>query len=199
MENEEQTPDEGDVNADTQIGEDNQDPENLDNQEDDGDKTPTLEDYNAQLEENKKLKSSIEDLRSKIPAIKTDYKKNFRLSKEGIAEEDFPTGIICISDGDFDPTHTGKTNVDEAKSKLTSAGFSKEFVEKFTIVLWNIPNGFYSRPKAQFETTANDTGAYYFSGLSGSVISFITGHEVLTARQIFDKAMDQQVLNMVSL
>lgn len=122
-----------------------------------------------------------------------------KLKKEGIAEEDFPTGIICISDGDFDPTHTGKTNVDEAKSKLTSAGFSKEFVEKFTIVLWNIPNGFYSRPKAQFETTANDTGAYYFSGLSGSVISFITGHEVLTARQIFDKAMDQQVLNMVSL
>ncbi len=122
-----------------------------------------------------------------------------RLKKEGIAEEDFPTGIICISDGDFNAADAGKTNVETAKDKLTNAGFSKEFVEKFTIVLWNIPNGYYNRPTAQFETTANDTGAYYFSGLSGSVISFITGHEVLTARQVFDKAMDQQVLNMISL
>lgn len=122
-----------------------------------------------------------------------------KLKGQGISEDDFPTGIICISDGDFNATHTGKTNVDEAKSKLRNAGFSKEFVEKFTIVLWNIPNGFYCRPEAQFETKANDTGAYYFSGFSGSVISFITGHEVLTARQLVDKALDQEVLNRVQL
>lgn len=122
-----------------------------------------------------------------------------KLRREGIAETDFPTGILCVSDGDFNPTHTGKTNVDAAKTKLFNAGFSREFVEKFVIVLWNIPNGFYSRPTAQFETTANETGAYYFSGFSGSVITFISGNEVLTPAQVFDKAMDQQILSYVEL
>ena len=121
------------------------------------------------------------------------------LKKKGIKESDFPTGVIAISDGDFNPTHCGKTNVEAAKNKLRSAGFSQEYVDKFVIVLWNIPNGFYNRPTAQFETTANETGAYYFGGYSSSVISFITGCEVLTPRQLFDKALDQEVLNMFSL
>jgi hypothetical protein len=122
-----------------------------------------------------------------------------KLKRDGISEEDFPTGVIAISDGDFNPTHCGKTNVDAAKAKLRGAGFSDSFVNNFEIVLWNIPNGFYSRPEAQFETTANETGAYYFSGLSPSVIQFITGCEVLTPRQVFDKALDQEILNMVTL
>lgn len=122
-----------------------------------------------------------------------------RLKREGVGEADFPTGIICISDGDFNATHCGKTNVDAAKDKLIKAGFSKSFVDTFVIVLWNIPNTYYSRPHAQFETTAQDTGAYYFSGFSGSVIQLITGSEVLTPKQIFDKAMDQEVLSKISL
>ncbi|MEY2938712.1 MAG: hypothetical protein RL062_1301 [Bacteroidota bacterium] len=40
-------------------------------------------------EENKKLRTSIENLRAKIPAINQDYKKNFRLAKEGIAEDKY--------------------------------------------------------------------------------------------------------------
>jgi hypothetical protein len=121
------------------------------------------------------------------------------LKSKGIPEADFPTGIISISDGDFNPAQAGKTNVEAAKIKLTNGGFSKEFVEKFTIVLWNIPNGYYGRGHAQFESKANDKGIYYFSGLSGSVISFISGHEVLTARQVFDKAMGQEVLDLISI
>jgi len=44
---------------------------------------------NRIVEENKRLRASIEDLKSKIPAINNDYKKNFRLSKEGIAEDKY--------------------------------------------------------------------------------------------------------------
>lgn len=121
------------------------------------------------------------------------------LKHQGINESDFPTGVIAISDGDFNPTQCGKTNVEAAKNKLLSAGFSQEYVDKFTIVLWNIPNGFYNRPSAQFETTANETGAYYFGGYSSSVISFITGHEILTPKELFNIAMDQEILNMMTL
>lgn len=122
-----------------------------------------------------------------------------KLKKEGISESDFPTGVIAISDGDFNATQCGKTNVEAAKNKLRDAGFSQEYVDKFTIVLWNIPNGYCNRPYAQFETTANETGAYYFGGYSSSVISFITGHEILNARQLFEVAMEQEILNLMTL
>lgn len=122
-----------------------------------------------------------------------------KLRRQGIAESDFPTGILCISDGDFNPADAGKTNVEAAKAKLRNAGFSEDFVRNFVIVLWNIPNGYYSRPTAQFETTAKETGAYYFSGYSGAPISFVTGCEVLTPEQVFAKAMDQQILSCIEL
>jgi hypothetical protein len=121
------------------------------------------------------------------------------LKNQGIDESEFPTGILCISDSEFNPTQLSNTNVEEARRKLRTV-FSKEFADKFQIVLWNLQNNFYGKGSGEkFETTANDRGCYYFSGYSASVISFITGHEVMTARQLFDTAMDQQVLNMVTL
>lgn len=121
------------------------------------------------------------------------------LKAQGIPENEFPTGILAISDGDFNPTECGNTNVKAAKNKLVQAGFSKEFVDKFVIVLWNIPNGFYSRPYAQFEGTANETGAYYFGGFSPSIISFLMGKEIMTPEQLFDTAMNQNVLNLMEI
>jgi hypothetical protein len=123
-----------------------------------------------------------------------------RLKHSGISESDFPTGILCISDGEFNPAQLGKTNVEAARQTLLSGGFSKDFVNKFQIVLWNLQSGYYGSTTGQkFETTANEKGCYYFSGYSASVISFLTGHEVLSAEQLFEKAMDQKVLNMVSI
>lgn len=122
------------------------------------------------------------------------------IKKQGVAESEFPTGILCISDGEFNPAQLGKTNVEAAREALRKAGFSKDFVDKFQIVLWNLQSNYYGRGTGEkFETTANESGTYYFSGYSASVISFLTGHEVLNARQLFEKAMDQEVLNMFSL
>jgi hypothetical protein len=122
------------------------------------------------------------------------------LKRQGISESEFPTGILCISDGEFNPTQLGKTNVEAARSTLKSAGFSDEFVQKFQIVLWNLQSGYYGRGTGEkFETTANESGTYYFSGYSASVITFLTGHEILNARQLFEVAMDQEILNRMSL
>lgn len=123
-----------------------------------------------------------------------------RLKKEGINESDFPTGILCISDQEFNPASLSKTNVQVARETLLQGGFSKDFVDKFQIVLWNLQSNYYGKGTGEkFETTANEKGTFYFSGYSGSVISFLTGHEVLTPEQLFEKAMDQEVLNMVSV
>ena len=122
------------------------------------------------------------------------------IKQQGVDETYFPTGILAISDMEFDPASLNKTNVDVARSKLANAGFSKEYVEKFQIVLWNLQNNAYGRNSgAKFETDANERGTYYFSGYSGSVISFLNGHELLTAREVFNKAMDQTVLNMIQV
>lgn len=123
------------------------------------------------------------------------------IKRQGVSEEEFPTGILCISDSEFNPTkHFDTTNVEQARQTLRDAGFSESFVSNFQIVLWNLQSRYYGQGTGEkFETTANEKGTFYFSGYSGSVISFLTGHEVLTPRQVFDKAMDQQVLNLIEL
>lgn len=122
------------------------------------------------------------------------------IKKSGVAESEFPTGILCISDGEFNSAQLGQTNVEAARNTLRYAGFSEEFVQKFQIVLWNLQSRYYGAGTGEkFETTANENGTYYFSGYSASVISFLTGHEILTARQLFDVAMDQEILNRMTL
>ena len=61
-----------------------------------------------------------------------------QLKAQGVSESEFPTGILCISDGEFNSSQLGKTNVESVKDVLRSAGFSKEYVDNFVIVLWNL-------------------------------------------------------------
>lgn len=71
------------------------------------------------------------------------------LRDKGYAEEDFPSGIICISDGEFNSVGRNQS-VFTAFRQLLRTRFSKEFVDNFVMVLWDIPNGYYSsspRPK----------------------------------------------------
>ena len=126
----------------------------------------------------------------------------------GVPEEQFPTGILCVSDGMFNPAQDlDKTNVDAARAKLTKAGFSPEFVENFKIVLWDVPNDYYGKQAGHFETyKTNVPNVFHFSGLDGSVITFLTGQKgqdknstPQTAEELFEAAMDQQVLNLVQV
>ena len=116
---------------------------------------------------------------------------------QGVPEEDFPTGILCISDGEFDPSSLNKTNVETALDRLRRAGFSKDFVNNFVIVLWNIPHSRGSHGN-KFETYGNVPNVYYFSGYEPSVITFLTG-KIKNAEELFLAAMDQEILNMIEL
>lgn len=122
-----------------------------------------------------------------------------RIKEQGIAEKDFPTGILCISDGEFDKAQLDKTNVVSARKILRDAGFSKEFAENFTIVLWNIPNAYYGQAAPKFETFTSDVpNVFYYSGYSTSVISFLTSN-VKTSRELFEEAMNQELLSRVEI
>ena len=123
-----------------------------------------------------------------------------QLKRQGVPESDFPTGILCVSDGEFNPSQLGKTNVQTAMSKLKAAGFSKDYTDVFKIVLWNIPNGFYGRDSGcKFETFGDVKNVYYLSGYSASNVKFILESKVETAADLFNAAMDQELLNLVSV
>lgn len=129
-----------------------------------------------------------------------------KFKQQGVAEEHFPSGILCISDGEFNRTSSGETNYKVLIDKLKNAGFSSEYINNFKVVLWDIPNDFYrsvsSEPK--FEDFADSPNLFHVSGLDGSIISFITGNKKSdskstpkTSEELFLAAMDQEVLNKI--
>lgn len=123
-----------------------------------------------------------------------------RLKRQGVAEADFPTGILCISDGEFDQSDLGRTNVEGALRLLKDGGFSKEYVDNFVIALWNLQSNYYGPGTGEkFETYGNTPNVYYFSGYSASIVSFLMTGKVTTAEELFAQAMNQEVLNLVAL
>lgn len=122
-----------------------------------------------------------------------------RIKRQGVAEADFPTGILCISDSEFNPSSLGRKNVESALNLLRQGGFSEDYVSKFVIVLWNLQSNYYGRGTGEmFETYGDVPNVYYFSGYSASVISFLNGN-VKNAGELFKEAMDQEILNMIEL
>jgi hypothetical protein len=122
-----------------------------------------------------------------------------KMKKQGTPESDFPRGILCISDSEFNPASLNKTNVDAARTTLRNAGFSKEYVDEFVIVLWNLQSNYYGKGTGEkFETGKNALNVYYFGGYSASVISFLSG-KIKTTYELMEEALDQEILNMVEV
>lgn len=139
----------------------------------------------------------------------TDFQSVIKLfvniKQKGVAESEFPTGIICISDSEFNPAQLGKTNVQTALKTLRNGGFSEDYINNFKIVLWNLQSNYYGRGTGEkFETHGAVKNVYYFSGYDASVIAFLTGtknqkSEPKTAEELFEAAMDQEILKMVEI
>ena len=120
--------------------------------------------------------------------------------------EKFPKGLICISDGAFNDSGDNKTNFQSFKKRLLKAGFPKDYVDNFKIVLWDIPNAFYSfdeiRPK--FESYADTPNFFYMGGLDPAGITFLLGGEVnksipKTPRELFETAMNQEIMDYIQM
>jgi hypothetical protein len=121
------------------------------------------------------------------------------IKKQGVAETDFPKGILCISDSEFNPAQLGKTNVETALQTLRAAGFSEDYVSNFVIVLWNLQSSYYgSNTGKKFETHGDVKNVFYFSGYSAATVSFLTT-EIETASELFNAAMNQEILNMIEI
>ena len=122
--------------------------------------------------------------------------------------EKFPTGLIAISDGEFDGYGKDKckTTFRLFKDRLLKAGFPKDYVDNFKIVLWDIPNAFYGneeiRPK--FESYADTPNFFYMGGFDPAGITFLLGGEVnksipKTPRELFEAAMNQEIMDYIQM
>lgn len=128
------------------------------------------------------------------------------LKNSGIDEKYFPTGILCISDGEFDRCSDNKeSNFNKALRRLKEAGFSEEYVNNFKIILWDIPNYYYGGSEVKFEDFAEAPNFFYLSGYDPSVVSFILGGDKpeikapKNALELFNAAMDQSLLNKLAV
>ena len=122
--------------------------------------------------------------------------------QSGVKEEDFPGGILCLSDGCFNSNSSNKGSYKLFKEILLRGGFSKEFVDKFKIVLWDIPNGYYADRGAKFEEFADCPGMFHISGLDGSVVAFLMGTEYnptvpKNSDELFLAAMNQEIMDRI--
>lgn len=127
-------------------------------------------------------------------------------NQHGVPESDFPTGILCISDGEFDRSGDNKsTNFQRAITRLREAGFSEEYVSNFKIILWDIPNHFYGgKREVKFEDFADAPNFFYLSGYDPAAVAFILGTKPFkssprTAEELFLASMDQELLNRVQI
>lgn len=128
----------------------------------------------------------------------------FATLRRQVPEAEFPTGILAISDMEFNPAAAGQTNVEAFKQILLQGGFTTDYVNNFKIVLWNVAGTYYKDNSPKFETFGETTNVFYFSGFDGSIVSFLTGTSTSskapqTDLELFKAAMDQEVLNRVTI
>ena len=144
-----------------------------------------------------------------------------QLKKKGYAESEFPTGVICISDGEFnrqsgdwdargdtDWSHRGnisrETVFEAFKEHLSKCGFSKEYVDNFKLVLWDVPNNYYGSSTPKFEALANTPNIFHMSGFDPAGIAFLTGTKQVesiprTPEELFETAMQQNLIQMLEI
>ena len=127
-----------------------------------------------------------------------------KILQSGVPESDFPKGIVCFSDGCFNSTSTGKSNFNTILNRLSAYGFSKEYINNFQVILWDIPNNHYGGSQTAFESFADTPNLFHISGLDGSALAFLTGvngQKALPTNsdELFLAAMDQECLRMIEL
>ena len=121
----------------------------------------------------------------------------------GVPEYQMPKGLLCISDGEFE-RYGNSTTFNKFKQVLSST-FSKEFVDNFKLVLWDIPNSYYGSTEPKFETQASTPHFYQISGFDPAALKFLfnidpkTKQTPKTAEELYKAAMNQELLNMLKV
>ena len=90
------------------------------------------------------------------------------------------------------------------KNHLLKCGFSKEYVDNFKLVLWDIPNNYYGPSTSKFEALANTPNIFHMSGFDPAGLAFLTGTKQVTTiprtpEELFETAMQQELIQLLEL
>ena len=103
--------------------------------------------------------------------------------------------------GEYDYCGDNITNSQQFRIILKDVGFSEEYVNNFKLVLWDIPNGYYSKSKPTFEDFADAPNCFHISGYDPAVVSFLMGkgYNPCNSKELFEAAMNQELLNKLEI
>ena len=110
--------------------------------------------------------------------------------------------------GDTDWSHRGnasrETVFEAFKEHLSKCGFSKEYVDNFKLVLWDVPDNYYGTSTLKFEALANTPNIFHMSGFDPAGIAFLTGTKQVesiprTPEELFETAMQQDLVQMLEI
>lgn len=129
------------------------------------------------------------------------------MKKQGVPLKDFPEGILCISDNEFDVAnrrgkstyggftlHNTQTNYEMFMRKMRTAGFPQGYLNNFKIILWDVLGN------KGYEEMADCPGLVQLSGFDGATIGLILGQDTtVTTENTLDLALDQEIMRRVEL
>lgn len=126
------------------------------------------------------------------------FDKLIQIKNTGVDESDFPTGMVCFSDGCFNSAY-GRSN----HSSIVTTGinkmrkvFSKEFCDNFIVILWDINRG----QKKVYEGSANQKGLIQISGYDPSILNLILrGVNITNSDDMITEALNQPYLDLIQL
>jgi len=106
--------------------------------------------------------------------------------------------------GCFNSTRDNKSNFNNLKSRLLQFGFSKNYVDNFKVILWDIPNNYYGKSQTAFEDFADTPNLFHISGLDASALAFITGTKSMksihkNSDELMQAALGQEVMKLIEI
>lgn len=125
-----------------------------------------------------------------------------RRQNPNIPIEDYPQILLVVSDMQFNPSGSQKTNYEEAMSKLDAVG-----LPRMTVIWWQV-NG---RFTGDVPSKMDDEGTVLISGFDGAIVTAILGGQEeiidektgekrkLTPYETMVKALDQEILNKIQI
>lgn len=103
--------------------------------------------------------------------------------------------------GEFNYCGRNTTSFTKFRDILRNAGFSKEYVENFKLVLWDIPNRYYGKQKPTFEDFADAPNCFHMSGYDPSIVAFLMGkgYNPCNSKELLEAALNQELLNKLQI
>lgn len=127
--------------------------------------------------------------------------------------EQYPTTILVVSDMEFNPSNRWygsprdqETNYEYSKKSLKTV-FPEEFVDNMKFIWWDCVS---RHGITHFEGKSIEPGCTFLSGFDGSIITTLLGEDKvidektgkarnLTAEELVEKALTQEILNYIQL